>query len=84
MISDKCSIEEFVESVKGKSAWDVISLAVEEATSSDRLIYRSGGWEAAQRNSQHLKQVINLFRYETKSKRHNDRVHQLYTQHWGP
>ena len=82
MISDRCSIDEFVDSVKGKSSWEVIALAVEEATSADRLIRRPGRWEEGQRYSQHLKRLINLLRYEIKPKRHKDKIYQLYTLHW--
>ena len=42
MISENCSIEEFVETVKDKAPWEVIALAVEEATQADRMIHRTG------------------------------------------
>jgi len=82
MISKNCSIDEFVESVKGKSPWEVIALAIEEATLADRMVYRYGGQRKSQRYSQRLKRIIGLLRYETKPKRHNDKIHQLYTTHW--
>ena len=82
MISNNCSIDEFVESVKAKSPWEVIALAVEEATLADRMIYRSDGQRESIRYSQRLKRLIGLLRYETKPKRHDDKIHRLYTTHW--
>jgi hypothetical protein len=38
MISKNYSIEEFVEVVKGKDSYEVIALAVEEATKADRKV----------------------------------------------
>jgi len=82
MISKNFSIEEFVESAKDKSSWEVLSLAVDEANQADRMAYRTDSPAASQRYSCHLKRLIGLLRYETKPKRHNDKIYQLYIQHW--
>jgi hypothetical protein len=87
MISDNCRIDEFVETVKGKSPWEVIPLAVEEATWADRKFmrhHRNGAGESdfGQEYSRSLKQLINYMRYTIKPKRANDKVYQLYTAYW--
>lgn len=88
MISENCSLEEFVETVKGKEPWEVIMLAVEEATGAERMFHRSKRDAEGQLNcgieySRHLKRLINLLRYEVKFKHHDDEVYQLYVAHWG-
>ena len=88
MISENCSLEEFVETVKGKEPWEVIMLAVEEATGAERMVYRSKNkaqdrLSCNERYSRHLKRLISLLRYEVKFKRPNDEVYRLYTTHWG-
>jgi hypothetical protein len=88
MISKACNIEEFVEAVKGKKAWDVLTLAIEEADRADRLSYRSRRHiEAAlccdPRYARQLKQLINYFRYAVKPRRPASKVYRLYQTHWG-
>jgi len=82
MISNNFSIDEFVESAKGKSSWEVLSLAVEEANSADRMVYKSDRPADSQRYSRHLKRLINYLRYETIPKRPQDRAYQLYMSYW--
>ena len=87
MISDNCIIDEFVETVKGKSPWEVIPLAVEEATWADRKFMRqnrNGNYETGcgQEYSHSLKRLIDYMRYTIKPKRSNDKVYQLYTTYW--
>ncbi|BBO68419.1 hypothetical protein DSCA_23490 [Desulfosarcina alkanivorans] len=88
MISENCSIEEFVETVKDKAPWEVIALAVEEATQADRMIHRTGlrselVFFCGRRYSSHLKRLIALLRYTVKPRRLNDEVYHLYAAHWG-
>ena len=83
MISKNFSIEEFVASAKGKSAWEVLSMAVEEASWADRMAYRSDHAADSQRYSRHLKRLIGYLRYETIPKRPQDKAYQLYMSHWG-
>jgi hypothetical protein len=88
MISENCTIGEFVEAVKDKGSGEVIALAVEEATRADRMFYRacrcSGDHCSCEdKYSRHLKRLIGYLRYSVKPKRRNDEVYQLYTAHWG-
>ncbi|HSO19033.1 MAG TPA: hypothetical protein VLT88_06230 [Desulfosarcina sp.] len=88
MISENCSLEEFVETVKGKEPWEVIMLAVEEATSAERMFLRSkrgadGGRNYGEAYSRHLKRLINYFRYTVKPKRPKDKAYRLYFTYWG-
>lgn len=88
MISESCAIEEFVEAVQGKGSEEVIELAVEEATTADRLAYHArrrlnNPLLTCQSYSRHLKRLINYLRYEIKPHRPADRVYQLYRTHWG-
>ena len=88
MISENCSISEFVESVKGKETWEVITLAVDEATRADRMIFRacrcSGNRCYTEGHySRHLKRLIDYLRYTVTPKRRNDEVYHLYTAYWG-
>ena len=74
MISKACSIEEFVDAVKGKNAWEVLMMAIEEADRADRMSYRGRrNIEAAQccdrKYARQLKQLINYFRYTVKPRR---------------
>jgi hypothetical protein len=87
MISENCRFDEFVETVKGKTPWEVIPLAVEEATWADRKFLRenrNGSCEIDFSNeySLSLKRLINYMRYAIKPKRTNDKVYQLYTAYW--
>lgn len=82
MISKNFSIEEFVASAKEKSSWEVLSMAVEEASWADRMAYRSDRPSDSQRYSRHLKRLISYLRYETIPKRPQDRAYQLYMSHW--
>jgi hypothetical protein len=88
MISKACNIEAFVEAVKGKKAWDVLMLAIEEADRADRLSYRSRRHIEATLHcdphySRQLKQLINYFRYAVKPRRPESKVYRLYQAHWG-
>jgi len=88
MISENCSLEEFVETVKGKEPWEVIMLAVEEATGAERMFYRSKRDSESQLNcgieySRHLKRLINYFRFTVKPHRPKDKAYRLYVTYWG-
>lgn len=88
MISENCSLEEFVERVRGKEPWEVIMLAVEEATSAERMYYRAKEKADVHLNcgmvySRHLKRLINYFRYTVKPRRPKDKAYCLYVTHWG-
>ncbi len=83
MISKNFSIEEFVETAKERSSWEVLSPAVEESNWADRMAYRSDNPAANQRYSRHLKRLIGYLRYETIPKRPHDKADQLYMAHWG-
>jgi hypothetical protein len=88
MISENCSIEEFVETVKGRETWEVLSLAIDEATRADRMFIRlhqhtDKAMLCGQTYSRHLKQLINYLRYSVKPRRPNNKVYRLYMVHWG-
>jgi hypothetical protein len=88
MISENCSIDEFVEAVKDKDTWEVLTLAVDEATWADRRAYRTNRDchqqpPCGQQYSQHLKQLINYLRFEVKPKRPRDKAYRLYLMYWG-
>ena len=88
MISENCSLEEFVETVKGKEPWEVIMLAVEEATGAERMSYRSRRHPDRQLDcgieySRHLKRLINYFRFTVKPHRPKDKAYRLYITYWG-
>jgi hypothetical protein len=88
MISENCSINEFVESVKGKETWEVLTLAVEEATRADRMVFRTRrypgeGTACDQAYSRHLKRLINYLRFTVKPRRPDDVAYCLYVSHWG-
>jgi hypothetical protein len=88
MISENCSIHEFVESVKGKETWEVITLAVEEATRADRMYYHTchdagEGMHNGLDYSRQLKRLINYLRFEVKPRRPGDTAYCLYEAHWG-
>ncbi|WP_319407961.1 hypothetical protein [uncultured Desulfosarcina sp.] len=88
MISKNCSIEEFVETVKGREIWEVISLAIDEATRADRMFIRThrhtgNALFCGQTYSRHLKQLINYLRYTVKPRRPNSKTYRLYMAHWG-
>ena len=88
MISENCSIDEFVDAVKEMDPWRVIALAVEEATQADRIYYRTRQRELREehcglRYSRHLKQLINYLRYETKPRLPRNKAWRLYITYWG-
>jgi hypothetical protein len=88
MISDNCSIEEFVETVKSRDTWEVLSLAIDEATRADRMFIQAhkGSVEAllcGQTYSRQLKQLINYLRYAVKPRRPENKTYRLYMAHWG-
>ena len=88
MISKACSIDEFVDAVKGKNTWDVLMLALEEADQADRLLRRRRRSTEEtpccdQKYARQLKQLIDYFRYAVKPRRPESRVYQLYQTHWG-
>lgn len=88
MISKNCSIEEFVEMVKGRETWDVLSLAIDEVTQADRLFFRTHQRTGktllcGQTYSRHLKQLINYLRYTVKPRCPNNKAYRLYMAHWG-
>ncbi len=88
MISENCNIEEFVETVKGREAWEVISLAIDEATQADRISFQKHERDGrsllcGQQYSGHLKQLINYLRYTVKPRRPKDKAYRLYMAHWG-
>lgn len=86
MISKKCSIDEFVEAVKGKNSQEVIALAVEEATKADRKVMKTrkqGKTEKLQTYSLQLKRLINYHRYVSKPRFHIKTTYNLYMKYWG-
>jgi hypothetical protein len=88
MISENCSIDEFVETVKNKDDWEVLALALEEANRADRMSLRSKASETPNQNaektySHDLKQLINYMRYSVKPKRPQERAYHLYQTYWG-
>jgi hypothetical protein len=86
MISKKCSIEAFVEAVKGKVSQEVIALAVEEATKADRKVMKTrkqSKTERLQTYSRQLKQLINYHRYIMKPRRRTKTTYNLYMKYWG-
>jgi len=88
MISENCSIDEFVEAVKDKDSWEVLTLAVDEATWADRMAHRTVRCNLTQnpcgiQYSRHLKQLINYLRFEVKPKRPRDKAYRLYSMYWG-
>jgi hypothetical protein len=82
MISESCSIEQFVETVKDKSTFEVLSLAVEEANLADRRYYRTKQENSATYSRQ-LKRLIAYLRYSVVPKRPRDKAYNLYMTHWG-
>ena len=88
MISDNCSIEEFVDTMKGRETWEVLSLAIDEALSADRMCIRTHHCTENERlcgliYSKHLKQLINYLRYAVKPRRPNSKAYRLYMAYWG-
>ena len=88
MISETCSIDEFVAAVKSKESWEVIALAIDEATQADRMAFRNRRRTNGQSfdfktYSRRLKRLINYLRYEIKPHRPEDRAYALYVAHWG-
>jgi hypothetical protein len=86
MISKKCSVEEFVEAVKGKDSQEVIALAVEEATKADRKVMKTrkqGKTEKLQTYSRQLKRLINYHRYVVKPRFRDKTTYNLYMKYWG-
>jgi hypothetical protein len=88
MISENCSIDEFVEAVKDKDSWEVLTLAVDEATWADRMVHRTVRCKETTtpcgiQYSRHLKRLINYLRFEVKPKRPRDKAYRLYLMYWG-
>jgi hypothetical protein len=86
MISKKCSIEAFVDAVKGKGSQEVIALAVEEATKADRKVMKTrkqSKTEKLQAYSRQLKQLIDYHRYVVKPRRPTRTTYNLYIKYWG-
>jgi len=86
MISKNCSIEEFVEGVKGKDSPEVIALAVEEATKADRKVmktHKQCKTEKLRTYSRQLKRLINYHRYVVKPRFHTKTTYNLYMKYWG-
>jgi len=83
MISENCSIDEFGETVKNKTSWEVLSLAVEEATWADHMAYRDDRKTDFQTYSRQLKRLIGYLRYSVTPRRPREKAYQLYMQYWG-
>ena len=86
MISKACSIEAFVEAVKDAEVHQVIRMAVEEATSADRLILKArktSDMEGVRYYSTQLKQLIDYHRFAVKPQRPDSQAYRLYMAHWG-
>jgi hypothetical protein len=83
MISENCSINEFVEKAKTKTSWEALSLAVEEASWADRMAYRCERKTDCQSYSRQLKRLIGYLRYSVTPRRPQDKAYQLYMQYWG-
>jgi hypothetical protein len=88
MISENCSLEEFVETVKGRETWEVLSQAIDEATRADRMFMRSHQHTGkallcGQTYARQLKQLINYLRYTVKPRRPENKAYRLYMAHWG-
>jgi hypothetical protein len=86
MISKQCSIEAFVEAVKGNASNEVIALAVDEATKADRKAMKTrkhSKTEKLQTYSGQLKQLINYHRYILKPRRRKKTTYNLYMKYWG-
>jgi hypothetical protein len=88
MISENCSIEEFVETVKSRETWEVLSLAIDEALSADRMCMGTHPCTETERHcgkiySTHLKQLINYLRFAVNPRRPNDKAYRLYMANWG-
>ena len=86
MISKNCSIEAFVEAIKGKETQEIIHLANQEATKADRLVLKKSKKdkiEKYQRYSRQLKALINYHRYVIKPRGNTKITYNLYMRHWG-
>ena len=88
MISENCSIDEFVEAVKDRDVWDVVSLAVDEATQAERLCYRAkrrpdDDISCNLDYSEQLKQLIDYLRFEIKPRRPGNEAYRVYVANWG-
>lgn len=88
MISDNCSIDEFVAAVKHRDAWEALTLAIDEVTAAERRSYRNqqyGDCEVccSQDYSVQLKELIDYLRFAIKPKRADNKAYQLYMTHWG-
>jgi hypothetical protein len=88
MISNNCSIDEFVETIKGQKPSDVIVVAIDEADNADRMIYRYKReletLRHRRRYSNQLKQLINYLQFEITPRRKNDKVYDYYMTYWNP
>jgi len=86
MISNRYDIDEFVEKVNGRDRWDVVALAIEEATATDRLCMKASEQadkETVQAYSRQLKQLIDYHRFAAKPKYPQSKAYTLYMAHWG-
>jgi hypothetical protein len=86
MISTNYDINEFVKNVSGKDRWDVVALAIEEATAADRLCMKTSEnteKEMFQTYSSQLKQFINYHRFAAKPRFPQSKAYILYMAHWG-
>ena len=88
MISDNCSIEEFVERVKGRETWEVLSKAIDEATRADRMFMQAHHHTdkaliCGQTYSRQLKQLINYLRFTVKPRLPKSKAYRLYMANWG-
>ena len=86
MISNNCSIEEFVKAVQEKDSYGVINLAVQEATEVDRIVLKKRKKTKIsdfQNYSRQLKQLINYHRYIIKPRQGMKTTYKLYMKYWG-
>lgn len=86
MISTNYDLEEFVKNVNGRDRWDIVALAIEEATAADRLCLKASEnkeIETVQTYSSQLKQFIDYHRFAAKPKFPQSKAYTLYMAHWG-
>ncbi len=83
---NRLRIEEFVKAVQGKDTYEVINLAVQEATEVDRIVMKKrkkSKIDNFQNYSRQLKQLISYHRYIIKPRRGMKTTYNLYMQYWG-
>ena len=88
MVSNHCSIDEFVDAVKDKTPLEVITIAAEEATCADRIALKTHDQTEPELNdskiySLQLKRLIDYHRLDVKPHRPLDKVYRQYMIHWG-